>query len=148
MVVLMDKLELYGHITETGVIKIHNRRLMEDWAQGYKGKKIKIRIEKAGSKRSLPQNAYYWGVVVEEIRYGLLQIGYQMTKEETHYWLKYKFNPINIPGEGGEAIEVPDTTTTLTKTGFAEYIEKIAQFAAEYLNIIIPPPTAKLELEL
>jgi hypothetical protein len=148
MVVLMDKLELYGHITETGVIKIHNRRLMEDWAQGYKGKNLKIVIQKAGKKRSTQFNRYYWGVVVENVRYGLLQIGYQMTKEEVHYWLKYKFNPIYIPGEGGEAIEVPGTTTTHTNEDFGEYIEKIAQFAAEYLNIVIPPPTAKLELEL
>lgn len=144
----MDKLELNAHVDDNGIVIIHNRKLMNEWARGYKGKNLSIRIQRAGSKRSLPQNAYYWSCVVEEIRLGLLRIGYQMTKEETHYWLKYKFNPIMIPGEGGEAIEAPGTTTTLTKTDFAEYIEKIAQFAAEYLNIVIPAPGEKLELKL
>ena len=63
-------------------------------------------------------------------------------------FLKFKFNPVYIPNEHGEALAVPDTTTTLTKIGFSEYIEKIAQWCSEYLGIIIPPATEKLKLEL
>lgn len=144
----MDKIELFGHVDEQGVVVIHNRRLLDEWAKGYKTKNIKIRIEKSGSKRSLPQNSYYHGVVVEEVRLGLLQIGYQMNHDEVHYFLKFKFNPVYIPNEHGEALAIPDTTTTLTKMGFSEYIEKIAQWASEYLSIIIPPANTELKMEL
>lgn len=144
----MEKLELNASVNDNGEVIIHNRRLMYDWAQKNIGKKLKIVIARAGSKRSLPQNAYYWGVVVEEVRLGLLNLGHQLTKDETHYWLKFKFNPIWIPNEHGEGEPIAGTTTTLTKTGFAEYIDKIIQWAAEYLSIQIPLPNEKLELSL
>jgi hypothetical protein len=144
----MDKCELSGHISETGEVVIQNKRLLREWASRFKGKNIKIRIERAGSRRSHPQNAYYWSCVVEEIRLALLQLGHQMTKEETHEFLKGKFNSVSLPNAHGEAIDVPGTTTTMTKTEFGEYIEKIAQFATEYLGIVLPQPGEKLELEL
>jgi hypothetical protein len=143
----MDKCELNGNISESGEVVIHNRRLLREWASRFKGKNIKIRIERAGSRRSHPQLNYYFGVVVEEIRLALLQLGHQMTKEETHDFLKGKFNAVQIANSQGEAIEVPGSTATMTKTEFGEYIDKIIQFAAEYLNIQIPLPGEKLEMQ-
>lgn len=144
----MDKCELSGQISETGEVVIQNKRLLKEWANKFKGKNVKIRIERAGSRRSHPQNAYYFSCVVEEIRLALLQLGHQMTKEETHEFLKGKFNSVSIANAQGEAIEVPGTTTTMTKTEFGEYIERIAQWCAEYLNIVLPAPGEKLELQL
>lgn len=143
----MDKVELNGHISDSGEVVIQNRRLLREWASRFKGKNIKIRIERAGSRRTLPANNYYWGVIVEEVRLALLQLGHQMTKEETHEFLKGKFNAVLLPGPGGEAIEVPGTTTTMTKTEFGEYIDRIAQWAAEYLNLVLPQPGEKLEMQ-
>lgn len=144
----MDKVELNGHISETGEVVIQNRRLLREWASRFKGKNIKIRIERAGSRRSHPQNNYYWGVVVEEIRLALLQLGHQMTKEETHEFLKMKFNAVSIANENGEELQVPGMTCIMTKTEFGEYIERIAQWASEYLSIVIPAPNENLELQL
>lgn len=144
----MDKCELSGHISESGEVVIQNKRLLREWANKFKGKNIKIRIERSGSRRSHPQNNYYWACVVEEIRLGLLQLGHQMSKEETHEFLKGRFNAVQIANDHGEAIEVPGSTTTMTKTQFGEYIERIAQFAVEYLGIVIPQPGENLELEL
>lgn len=137
-----------GHISDSGEVVIQNKRLLREWASKFKGKNVKIRIERAGSRRSHPQNNYYWACVVEEIRLGLLQLGHQMNKEETHEFLKGKFNAVQISNDHGEAIEVPGSTTTMTKTQFGEYIERIAQFAVEYLGIVIPQPGENLELEL
>jgi hypothetical protein len=144
----MDKVELSGQISETGEVVIQNRRLLREWANKFRGKNIKIRIERAGSRRSHPQNAYYFGCVVEEVRLALLQLGHQMTKEETHEFLKNKFNMIPVANSVGEAIEVPGKTSTMTKSEFGEYIDRIAQFAAEYLGIVIPAPNENLELQL
>jgi hypothetical protein len=147
MGILMERCELYGYITEMGVLHIQNRKRLEEWAQQYPGKQVMIKIERRGSKRSSPQNRYYHGVVVQEVKLGLLNIGYEMTAEETHFFLKSKFNPVQIPNKEGEAIELPGTTTNLTKTQFGEYIEKIAMWAVEYLRIRIPQPNEHLEMK-
>lgn len=144
----MDKCELNGHISDSGEVVIQNRRLLREWANRFKGKNVKIRIERAGSRRSHPQNNYYWACIVEEIRLALLQLGHQMTKEETHEFLKGKFNSVSIANAQGEAIEVPGTTTTMTKTEFGEYVDRIAQWCAEYLGLVLPAPGEKLELQL
>jgi hypothetical protein len=144
----MDKLEVNGHISETGEVVIQNRRLLREWANKFRGKNIKIRIERAGSRRSHPQNNFYFGVVVEVVRLALLQLGHQMTKEETHEFLKMKFNMVSIANSHGEELHVPGTTTTMTKTEFGEYIDKIAQWCAEYLGIVLPQPGENLELQL
>lgn len=144
---MIDKCELNGHVDDSGQIVIHNKRLLREWANQIKGKNVKIRIERAGNRRTLPANNYYFGVIVQEVQLALLQLGHQMTKEETHEFLKLKFNPKYICNAQGEAIEVSGTTTTMTKTEFSEYCDKIIQFGAEYLGIQIPQPNEKLEMQ-
>lgn len=143
----MQKIELTGHIDDNGVLSIHNRVALKEWAMQYPGKNVLIKFEKRGSKRSLPQNKYYHAVVVQMVMMGLRDIGYCLSHDETHFFLKQKFNPVQLPGNGGLLIEVPGTTTQLNKTEFSEYIERIAQFAAEYLNVEIPPANADLTMK-
>lgn len=143
----MDKLELYGYITDTGVLHIQNRKRLEEWSGQYPGKQVLIRIERRGSKRSNPQNRYYWGVVVQEVKLGLLNIGYDLSAEETHYFLKERFNPVFIANKQGEALQVAGSTTQMNKTDFSEYIERVAQWASEYLSIRIPSPNESLEMK-
>jgi hypothetical protein len=81
------------------------------------------------------------------VQQGLRDIGYSLSHDETHFFLKQKFNPVQIPGNGGLVIDVPGTTTQLNKIEFSEYIERIAQFAAEYLNVEIPPANADLTMK-
>lgn len=142
----MQKLELTGHITDEGKLTIHNRIAVEKWARQNPGRNVLVKFEKRGSKRSTLQNRYYHGVVVQMVMMGLREIGYSLAHDETHFFLKQKFNPIEIPGNGGLVIEVPGTTTQLNKTEFGEYIDRIAQWAAEYLNVVIPPANADLAL--
>lgn len=144
----MQKLELTGHITDEGKLTIHNRIAVEEWAMQNPGRNVLIKFEKRGSKRSLPQNRYYHGVVVQMVMMGLRELGYCLSHDETHFFLKQKFNPVQLAGNGGLLIEVPGTTTQLNKIEFSEYIERIAQFAAEYLNVEIPPANADLTMKL
>jgi hypothetical protein len=143
----MEKLELTGHIDDNGVLTIHNRIAVKEWAAQHPGRNILIKFEKRGSKRSSNQNRYYHGVVVQMVCQGLRDIGYSLSHDETHFFLKQKFNPVQIPGNGGFVIEVPGTTTQMNKTEFADYIDRIAQFAAEYLNVVIPPANADLTMK-
>jgi len=143
----MQRLELTGHITDEGKLTIHNRIAVEEWARQNPGRNVLVKFEKRGSKRSMPQNRYYHGVVVQMVMMGLREIGYSLSHDETHFFLKQKFNPIEIPGNGGLVIEVPGTTTQMNKTEFGEYIDRIAQWAAEYLNVVIPPANADLTMQ-
>jgi hypothetical protein len=143
----MEKCELHGYTDSNGVFHIQNRQRLQEWGRQNPNKQLLVTIGKRGSKRSSPQNRYYHGVVVQEVKLGLLNIGYEMTADEVHYFLKAKFNPVEIPNKEGEVIELPGTTTNLTKTQFGEYIERIAQWAAEYLGIRIPQPNESLEMK-
>lgn len=145
---MSNKLELYGTIGDDGAFTLHNRKRFEQWCSENKGKQIKIKFEKRSSTRSLPQNSYYHGVVVQEVRLGLINIGYDMSTDEVHHFLKMKFNPVQVASIQGEVIELPGSTTQLTKTSFGEYIERIAQWAAEYLNVVIPAPSQTLTIDL
>lgn len=143
----MKSIELYGNISETGTLTIANRDRLTDWCKQHAGKQVKIKVEKKSAKRSLPQNSYYHGVVVELVREGLLDCGYSLSHDETHYFLKERFNQIEIPGKDGFVITVPGTTTELNKVEFSEYIERIAQWSAEYLNVVIPPANSDLKMQ-
>lgn len=142
----MQKLELTGHIDDNGVMTIHHRPALMEWAAQNPGRNIIVKFEKRGSKRSLPQNRYYHGIVVQSVMLGLREIGYHISHDETHFFLKQKFNPVQVPGNGGAVIELPGTTTQLNKIEFSEYIERIAQWAAEYLSIEIPAANADLKM--
>jgi hypothetical protein len=143
----MQRLELTGHITNTGELFIHNKIAIKEWADQNPGRNILVKFEKRGSKRSTQQNRYYHGVVVQMVMMGLREIGYSLSHDETHFFLKQKFNPVQIPNKDGVALEVPGTTTQLNKIEFGEYIERIAQWAAEYLNVVIPPANADLTMK-
>jgi hypothetical protein len=113
----------------------------------YEGKEIEVTLKKARSKRSDNQNRYYWGVVVEIVRQGLRDLGHRLDKDEVHYFLREKFNYKELVNEGtGESVKIPQSTTVMTKTEFGEYIEQIAQWSAEFLNVTIPEAGQQLEL--
>jgi hypothetical protein len=137
----MKSIELYGTISEAGTLTIANRERLTDWCKENTGKRVMLKVERKSAKRSLKQNAYYHSAVVEVVREGLLNLGYRLSHDETHYFLKERFNPIEIPGNGGIQLTVPGSTTGLNKVQFGEYIERIAQFAAEYLGVEIKAPT-------
>lgn len=143
----MQKLELTGHIDQEGAMTIHNKSALSEWTRQNPGRNILVKFERRGSKRSLPQNRYYHAVVVQSVMLGLRDIGYSLSHDETHFFLKQKFNPVQIPNKEGEAIELPGTTTQMNKSDFSEYIERIAQWAAEYLSVVIPPANSDLKMQ-
>ncbi len=143
----MEKLELPAYTTEAGIFHIQNKDRLREWARMNPGKQLMVRIDKRGSRRSTPQNRYYFGVVVEEVRLGLLQLGHELNKDEVHFFLKERFNSVTVENKQGHSIDVPGGTTQLNKTEFGEYIEKIARFASDFLGIVIPQPNESLEMK-
>jgi len=93
---------------------------------------VEVVVKPIRRKRTLPQNAYYWGVVVEMIR---AEVGY-LTKEEAHDALR-----MNFLMDRTRLLPTIRSTTTLSTLEFGEYIEQVRTWAAEFLNLPIPDPT-------
>lgn len=104
-------------------------------------------LKKAG-KRSNPQNRYYWGVLIEEVRIEFERRGDRYTPEEIHEGLKAKFNPkVTVDEETAEAIFITgETTTEMNKEEFSSYIDRIIEWASKSLNIVIPLPGEQTEI--
>ena len=87
--------------------------------------------------RSVQQNRYYWGVVVD-----LLAAYTGYLPEEMHEALKFKFLRVKRD-------KLPDTvksTANLSKDDFCEYIDSIQKWAATEMGVVIPDPESILTI--
>jgi hypothetical protein len=99
------------------------------------------------NKRSNQANRYYWGYLIVEAQRGFRDIGHDLSKEEVHEFFKSRFNYQEIVNEQtGEIISLPRSTANLPKDEFSEYIGKIQQFCAEWLNVVILDPNQQTAL--
>lgn len=133
------------------IIHIHNGKIVEqkglrDLFMNLKNGKHLVTI-KDFRRRSLPQNAYYWGVVVPMVRKALYEIGFDdvQTDQDAHELIKKEFvRKEFVNKQTGEMISITGSTAGLSVTEFGEYLEKICRWAAEYLGVVIPSPNEEL----
>ena len=132
---------------ENGTLKFKQRStVLSDIAQMRDGEYV-MTIERKRRKRSLMQNAYYWGVVVPLVKEGLLDVGYRMTTEAVHEYLKGQFPITEIVNERtGEVLKSIGSTSEMTTSQMMDYFAEITQWAAEYLNVQIPQPNEQLKI--
>lgn len=137
----MNKLDLFGRVDDAGVFSLHNRQRLQQWCSENKGKDVRVRFTRRYNQRSTPQNSYYWGVVITEITQRLRDLGHQwLDEDDVHTMMKLRFNYEQIVSEEGEVLELPKSTSSLTTVEFIEYIDRVRQWAAGFLNIYIPDP--------
>lgn len=144
------KITAKGHIKD-GRLKINKNELpvFLHKISKQKNKSVEV-IVQFGNQRSLQQNNYYFGVIVELIRLAINESnGENFTKEDIHEFLKERFlEGKEIHAATGELLNIRKSTTDNTTTKQEEYHEQCRQFAAEYLNIEIPLPNENLTLNL
>lgn len=101
--------------------------------------------------RSLPQNAYYHAIMVPMVKEGLRGAGYDevKTNNDAHEVLKVLFLKREIVNkETGQLITtIPGSSADLSTVEFKDYMERIAQWAAEFLGVYIPPPGMQLKFQ-
>lgn len=108
-----------------------------------------ISVERAKKKRSIEQNRYYWGIIVPMVKEGMIEVGYRMTTEATHEFLKMNFNIVEITNEKtGEILKSIGSTTEMSTSQMMEYFANIYQWASEYLGIYIPEPNEQIRIEV
>ena len=141
------KYEIRSNV-ENGILK-RNRNLLIDAIKSFEGQQVVVRIEKAKKKRSNPQNAFWWSVVIPIMQQALKDAGHLMTKEQTHDLLKLRFlkETILVNENSGEYVERIKSTTELSTTEFMELIQNVQRFAIEYFNTEIPDPNENITLK-
>ena len=100
----------------------------------HRGRDVWVTVSRQQHNRTMPQNRYYFGVVVEMVA------GYiGESRDETHALLKEKFLPRRrIELLNGKFIEMPPSTRELDVEQFTAYIEQIRVWAAQWLGLSIP----------
>jgi hypothetical protein len=126
-----------------------NRNLIIDAIKSFEGCDILITLEKPKKKRSNPQNAFYYGVIIPIVQNCLRDAGYLMTNEATHDLIKLKFlkETILTNEETGEIVERVKSTTELSTSQFMDFVAEIRAFTNEYFETDIPEPNENLTLQ-
>lgn len=104
-------------------------------------------IIKRLGRRSNQLNKYYWGCVIQYQKEGFKNLGNDWSKERIHDFNKVEFDYDEIVNEKtGEIKRMPGSTKEMTNIQMIEFIEKIKQFSAEWLNVYIPDPNQQSEI--
>jgi len=142
------KYEIRSNV-ENGILK-RNRNLLIDAINSFEGQNVIVTIEKAKKKRSNPQNAYYWGVLIGLTIEGIKnEWGEIWGIEKTHEFLKGKFLFFERVNEiTGEIVKTPKSTTENTTTEQENYHTEIRMFLKEWFNVDAPLPNEEIKLEL
>jgi 23S rRNA maturation-related 3'-5' exoribonuclease YhaM len=82
------------------------------------------------------------------VKDGLKELGIDMSKEQTHEMLKYRFLKREFITSDGDILQSIGSTTELSTKEFNEYIESIQIWSAEYLNVNIPDPNEQTEITI
>ena len=142
----MKDLKYFGKVDDCK-LTIFQRNDMVSGLQNLGSGFVEIIIRLAG-KRSSPQNRYYWGAMLPIVKDGLKGVGIEMSKEQTHEMLKYKFIKREFITSDGDILQSIGSTTELSTKEFNEYIESIQIWSAEYLNVNIPDPNEQTEITI
>jgi len=120
---------IFRGIIKQGKLKFDAPDKFMVYLSGLEGKRFELTLQKERHARTLSQNAYYWGVVIEILRN---HFGYE--SDEMHEALKFKFLK---KFEDSDLVTV-GSTAKLSTVEFCEYIDRIMEWAASEHRIIIP----------
>jgi NinB protein len=136
-----------GTVGLDGALRLHKRSEFDRLIKDFKGSDVTLTVTKRIKRRSDNQNAYYWGVVVADVRDRLIELGHKCTLDMAHEMLKARLNYEEWVNEKtGEVIKFPKSTADLSTEEFCEYIDKVIIFAREVLEISILLPNEQGEL--
>lgn len=123
-----------------GNLKLDNERRYVDLLKHLKPGRYTVLIEKETHSRSLKQNAYFHGVIVQAVSD---HTGYEF--DEAKELLKRFCNPktlevVNKESGGVDEVIIGGSTASLSVEDFAAFCSRCQRWAAETLDIYIPDP--------
>jgi hypothetical protein len=125
---------------EQGQLHLHQKKPYDAWLAKHDSRIILAKFEPQHAKASPQQYAYYWA--------GVLAPLWSVTHCSTgdlHEFFKRRFNPrvIALVSTTGEILDqelIGNSTSTLNKVTFGEYLKQIRTYASDRLQVVIPDP--------
>jgi hypothetical protein len=101
-----------------------------------------VGITKSRRGRTNNQNEWLWGCVYPLLLEGLLDAGWEFTTvEQVHEYFKSMLaSAVVVNRDTGEVVEIPQSTAQMDTVQFSSYVQKLRDYASEYLNVEIPDP--------
>lgn len=132
---------------EQGRVRFLNRKRFDGQIRRFPDGDYTMTLERAVATRSLPQNAYYWAVVVPRVFEALRDgsIACVNSTKDTHDVLKALHLPHDLAARGRNGtlingLVLGGSTKALGVLEFIDYLDAIVLWAGETLRIEIPPP--------
>ncbi len=124
-----------------GKLEPEARKSIVDALQRVEGKKVRITIVEVKKRRSLSQNAFYWGVVIPQVMTLLESFGNKVNSQEVHDFLKREVAKMEVMIEFPNGLQKIATASSsdLTTGEWEEYLDVIRAWAAQF-DCIIPFP--------
>ena len=132
-----------------GKVNIAQKSLFNNIIKSYEGKDIRLKVAKWYKPRSLPQNKYYFGVLIPQVIDALVNNGierHELSTEIVHDLLKMKFLKKDFVSNDGEVIEYVVGTSKLTTEEFNIYIDDIIRWCADTLSYVAYLPNEQAML--
>nr|DAR29731.1 MAG TPA: Putative HNHc nuclease [Caudoviricetes sp.] len=130
-----NKYVLFASIDEEGRLTFDNAAEFAKARGLLRGRQVQVLIEPRKKPRSLQENGYYWGVVLE-----LLSKWSGYSKEEMHDALRGKFLCVFSQSVG---LEMSKSTSALSTVEFEQYLSDVRQWASEQ-GVFIPLPNEEI----
>jgi len=145
----MQKIKHIGIKEDGKAFMIVNRALLEQELTELPKGKYCLTIEKYRKNKSNPQLGYYYACVLPLFLKGAIDAGWEITSiEECDIWLKSMFaNKDLINKDTGQIISVPALKREMTTVEMSTFTNQVRDYAAEFLNIIIPDPETNLNID-
>lgn len=126
-----------GQVEDDGRVKPEQVNETRWRLSRWKGRKVTVKVTPYRKRRSLSQNAWYWGVIVPYVQ-GHLNEGrtIQLSEDQVHEVLKSAF----IGQEQTPLGWAPCESKGLTTAQFSDYCEKIRAHASSEWELHIPGP--------
>jgi hypothetical protein len=126
------KLQLRAKVEKSQIVWQNPERL-SNLLQSLSGKEVFVTIKEFKPNRSLNQNSYYWGIVIE-----ILSDFTGYSRDEMHEVLKTKFLSYKVKILHEEFV-ITKSTTSLTTQEFEDYLRLIREWAST-MGCYIPLP--------
>jgi len=137
------KLEYPGSVDIDAVLTLDETPKFNDDLKQFKLKRVVLGLKRFVKKRTLPQNAYYWAVVIPILTRGFINVGYgAMTDIKTHSWMKRKYllGEEKCDFDEMPVLEIIGSTTKLNIERFFEIMHDLHRYGAQNLGVKIPDP--------
>lgn len=137
----------FAAVVENGHLPPSIRQSIINVLRGLEGKRVLLTIKQITRKRSLNQNAFYWGCIIPAVRQMFEDAGTTLDEEDVHDFLKANVGGLKrvIADPAGVRHTVARSTTSLTTIEFEEYLEKVRAWAAAF-DVVLPFPNENILL--